>query len=199
MEIKLKPSFGNFAHRLPDGQTVLAAGSDFYRADGSFSGLGLSLQASPLRDQTSPSAEDAEMFYQAIALMKAAPKLLATLEHICEYWNGDRNDDAMHDALTHILEVAGQAIAEATTHPLQDEMEAEQREHEERADAARPVEHDDDRDHLTDDNTDFGDPDPYLYGDEDTGEDCNVEQLQCAADHARDSAIEDRLLAGGAA
>lgn len=37
----------------------------------------------------------------------------------------------------------------------------------------------------------------YLYGDEDTGEDCNVE-LQEAADAAREAATEDRLLGGAA-
>jgi hypothetical protein len=32
------------------------------------------------------------------------------LEHIIEYWNQDRNDEAMHDALWHIIETAEQAL-----------------------------------------------------------------------------------------
>lgn len=32
------------------------------------------------------------------------------LAHIVEYWNRDRNEDAMHDALWHIIETAAQAL-----------------------------------------------------------------------------------------
>ena len=46
-------------------------------------------------------------------LIAAAPELLEALEHIVEYWNRDRNDNAMHDALWHIIETAEQAIAKA--------------------------------------------------------------------------------------
>jgi hypothetical protein len=60
--------------------------------------------------------------------------------------------------------------------------------------------HDDDRDHLTDDNTDFGDDldeaaRAYTVG----ADDIDPETLQGAADAAREAAFEDRLLAGGAA
>ena len=41
------------------------------------------------------------------------------LEHIVEYWNGNRSDGAMWDALQHILETAEQALT-ATTHAEQE-------------------------------------------------------------------------------
>jgi len=46
-------------------------------------------------------------------LLAAAPDLLDALEHIIEYWNRDRNDHAMHDALWHIIETADAAISKA--------------------------------------------------------------------------------------
>lgn len=46
-------------------------------------------------------------------LISASPDMIATLENIVEYWNRDRNDSAMHDALWYIIGVAEQAIAKA--------------------------------------------------------------------------------------
>ncbi|MEX3933316.1 hypothetical protein AB4Y32_16185 [Paraburkholderia phymatum] len=36
--------------------------------------------------------------------------LIEALEHIVEYWNRDRNDAAMHNALWHIIETAESAL-----------------------------------------------------------------------------------------
>lgn len=47
-------------------------------------------------------------------LIAAAPDLLQALEHIREYWNRDRNDQAMSDALWRIIDTADEAIAKAT-------------------------------------------------------------------------------------
>lgn len=47
-------------------------------------------------------------------LVAAAPDMYEALEHIIEYWNRDRNDEAMHDALWHIIETAEKAIKKAT-------------------------------------------------------------------------------------
>ena len=47
-------------------------------------------------------------------LIAAAPELLEALQHIVEYWNRDRDDEAMHNALWHIIETAESAIATAT-------------------------------------------------------------------------------------
>lgn len=47
------------------------------------------------------------------AVRNAAPVMLEALEHIAEYWNRDRNDEAMHNALWHIIETAENAIAVA--------------------------------------------------------------------------------------
>lgn len=47
-------------------------------------------------------------------LIAAAPELLVALEHIKEYWNRDQNEQAMSDALWHIIETADDAIAKAT-------------------------------------------------------------------------------------
>lgn len=47
-------------------------------------------------------------------LIAAAPEMLETLQHIMEYWNGDRNVKAMFDALNHILEQAESVIVKAT-------------------------------------------------------------------------------------
>jgi hypothetical protein len=46
-------------------------------------------------------------------LISAAPELLEALESIAEYWNQDRNDQAMHDACWHAIETARAAIARA--------------------------------------------------------------------------------------
>lgn len=170
IKIELKPRTPSYSVNLEDGGTALVAYANFTRPNGSFSGLGLSLQASPLIECIAPDAADAEMFFRAVALLNAAPKLLEAL-HLA-YGDIQRLPGHTIDMLGRIEA----AIALATTHPL----------------------HDDDRDHLTDDNTDFGDPDPYLYGDEDTGEDTNVELLQGAADAANEAAAEERLLGGAA-
>ncbi len=45
--------------------------------------------------------------YQLKEQLKAKDE---ALEHIIEYWNQDRNDKAMHDALWHIIETAEQAL-----------------------------------------------------------------------------------------
>ncbi|HCK4463466.1 TPA: hypothetical protein N0H24_006107 [Pseudomonas aeruginosa] len=47
-------------------------------------------------------------------LMAAAPEMLGALQHIEEYWNRDSNEQAMTDALWHIIETAQAAIAKAT-------------------------------------------------------------------------------------
>lgn len=47
-------------------------------------------------------------------LIAAAPIMLESLEHILEYWNRDRNDEAMHDALWEIISTADSAIKKAT-------------------------------------------------------------------------------------
>ena len=49
---------------------------------------------------------ESEVLKKALAENK---RLKEDMEHICEYWNGDRNDGAMHDALCHILEIAENA------------------------------------------------------------------------------------------
>ena len=46
-------------------------------------------------------------------LIAAAPEMYQTLENIVEYWNRDRNDKAMHDALWHIIEAAQEALTKA--------------------------------------------------------------------------------------
>lgn len=201
MKIEIKPRFHAFAHCLESGHNILAADADFRRPDGKFAGLGLHIQASCMgTEHVHP--DDAEMFYQAVALLSAAPDLLEALR--VAYSDIQRLPGHTIDMLGRIEA----AIVKATTHPLHNEMAAREIAYEEsqemaRARAAERADrdegHDDDRDHLTDENTDFGDPDPYLYGDEDTGEDTNVELLQGAADAASEAAVEDRLLAGGAA
>jgi hypothetical protein len=55
------------------------------------------------------------------AVRNAAPAMLEALEHIAEYWNRDRNDEAMHNALWHIIETAEQAIALARQTEAQEE------------------------------------------------------------------------------
>lgn len=47
-------------------------------------------------------------------LIAAAPEMLSVLENIIEYWNGDRNDKAMFDALNHIIYEAEEAVKKAT-------------------------------------------------------------------------------------
>lgn len=47
-------------------------------------------------------------------LIAAAPELLEALQHIEEYWNRDSNEQAMTDALWHIIETAQATIAKAT-------------------------------------------------------------------------------------
>ena len=46
-------------------------------------------------------------------LIASAPELLEALKSIAEYWNRDRNDEAMHNALWFIIETATEAIAKA--------------------------------------------------------------------------------------
>lgn len=192
IKIELKPRTPSYSVNLEDGGTALVAYAKFTRPDGSFSGLGLSLQASPLIECIAPDAADAEMFFRAVALLNAAPKLLEALNDVVISW--EKGDDVFGG-----IQRARAAIALATTHPLHDAMEAEQREYELAAESRRPVEHDDDRDHLTDDNTDFGDDldeaaRAYSVG----ADDIDPETLQDAADHARKSAVEERLLGGAA-
>lgn len=178
IKIELQPRTDDYSVKLPDDMgTALVANANFSRPDGSFSGLGLSLQASPLKDCKAPTAIDAEMFFRAVALLNAAPKLL----------------EALHLAYGDIQRLPGHTI------DMLGRIEAEQREYELAAESRRPVEHDDDRDHLTDDNTDFGDDldeaaRAYSVG----ADDIDPETLQDAADHARKSAVEERLLGGAA-
>ena len=44
-------------------------------------------------------------------LIAAAPELLAALQSIAEYWNQDRNDEAMFDACHYAIDTAMDAIA----------------------------------------------------------------------------------------
>ncbi len=59
-------------------------------------------------------AEDVAMSIANARLISAAPELLEALQHIEEYWNRDSNEQAMTDALWHIIETAQAAIAKAT-------------------------------------------------------------------------------------
>ncbi|HCI0210619.1 TPA: hypothetical protein NN553_004483 [Pseudomonas aeruginosa] len=59
-------------------------------------------------------AEDVAMSIANDRLMAAAPEMLGALQHIEEYWNRDSNEQAMTDALWHIIETAQAAIAKAT-------------------------------------------------------------------------------------
>ncbi len=59
-------------------------------------------------------AEDVAMSIANARLMAAAPEMLGALQHIEEYWNRDSNEQAMTDALWHIIETAQAAIAKAT-------------------------------------------------------------------------------------
>ena len=43
-------------------------------------------------------------------LYNTIKELRETLEEILDYWNRDRNDGAMHDALWHIIEISEQAL-----------------------------------------------------------------------------------------
>ncbi len=47
------------------------------------------------------------------SLQQEVERYEETLEHILEYWNKDRNDDAMFGALTHIMDVAAEALTQA--------------------------------------------------------------------------------------
>lgn len=38
---------------------------------------------------------------------------VADMDHALEYWNGNRNDTAMFDALNHILDVIEQSVSKA--------------------------------------------------------------------------------------
>ncbi|MER0953532.1 hypothetical protein AAA616_27255 [Pseudomonas aeruginosa] len=58
--------------------------------------------------------EDVAMSIANARLMAAAPEMLGALQHIEEYWNRDSNEQAMTDALWHIIETAQAAIAKAT-------------------------------------------------------------------------------------
>ncbi|HEJ4644000.1 TPA: hypothetical protein ACWMI6_005978 [Pseudomonas aeruginosa] len=60
---------------------------------------------------SNPADEELEANARLIA---AAPELLEALQHIEEYWNRDSNEQAMTDALWHIIETAQAAIAKAT-------------------------------------------------------------------------------------
>ncbi|HEX8894410.1 MAG TPA: hypothetical protein VF783_13860 [Terriglobales bacterium] len=57
-------------------------------------------------------------------LIAAAPAMLDALEHIVEYWNRDRNDEAMHNALWHIIETAESAISATRMPEVQPEAQA---------------------------------------------------------------------------
>lgn len=132
MEIKLKPRFSNFAFRLDSGNTILAADSDFHREDGKFSGLGMHLQASCIAGANRPHPDDEEMFYRAIALLNAAPKLLEALR--VAYADIQRLPGHTIDMLGRIEA----AVIEATTHPLHDEMVAREIAYEESQEMAPP-------------------------------------------------------------
>lgn len=47
---------------------------------------------------------------RAVELDAEVERLREALEHIAEYWNRNRDDGAMHDALWHIIETAEQAL-----------------------------------------------------------------------------------------
>ena len=46
-------------------------------------------------------------------IIKETNALIYALQHIAEYWNRDQNEQAMNDALWHIIETAEKAIARA--------------------------------------------------------------------------------------
>lgn len=189
---------GSFAAEMSSGRTALCAHGRPFRDDGKFSGVSLNLQASAIHG-TSPDAADAELFYQTVALLRAAPKLLSALEDMLSVFEGEYGAADLN-----CIRAAKEAIAEATTHPLQEQMEADEIAYEESQEMARArAAERSDRDDLDDHDND----NPYLYGDEDTGEDCNVEadadhyDLQRdmeLADHERKAASEERLLGGAA-
>ncbi|MFZ3193730.1 MAG: hypothetical protein WA154_11075 [Moraxellaceae bacterium] len=158
IKIELKPRTADYSVKLPDDMgTALVANANFSRPDGSFSGLGLSLQASPLKDCNAPTAVDAEMFFGALGLVNASHDLLAALRMArgviatalkasAPDWFETEAEVANHTAIKQIDTV----IAKATRRPLHDETSAE------------------------------------------------AERLQDAADHARKSAVEERLIGGAA-
>lgn len=63
------------------------------------------------RDELQASYREAADAAQRLQLER--DELLAALEHIREYWNRDRNEQAMSDALWRIIDTADEAIAKA--------------------------------------------------------------------------------------
>ena len=62
---------------------------------------------------------------QVAAQAAVIEKLRDAFVHIQEYWNGDANEGAMFDALTHIENVAHESLAiptDSTTSPLEIEL-----------------------------------------------------------------------------
>lgn len=57
------------------------------------------------------TTEVTETFMEA--MVKETNELIFALQHISEYWNGDQNEQAMSDALWHIIETAEAAVAKA--------------------------------------------------------------------------------------
>lgn len=214
IKINLVPRSADHSVTLIDDLgTALVAYANFTRTDGSHSGISLGLQASPKIGAIGPDAADTELYFRLFALLNTAPKLLAALQGLLAEHDAvfaGRDDGAQdayynaHPGRAIAYRNARAAIAAATTHPLQEQMEAAEIAYEEsqemaRARRAEAADHDDDRDHLTDDNTDFGDDldeaaRAYSVG----ADDIDPERLQDAADHARKSAIEERLLGGAA-
>ena len=59
---------------------------------------------------------DSSLIVQAFAChrttsLAAQNGLVEAVEHIVEYWNRDQNEDAMSDALWHIIETASDALS----------------------------------------------------------------------------------------
>lgn len=89
-------------------------------------------------------------------------------------------DNDLGDGLAKSRHLIDQMLVADLTAYAADMAEADEAARAQRNDAAfgHGWDHDDDSDDLTDENTD--------YGDEDTGEDCNVELATCAAEFDRD-------------
>lgn len=166
---------GSFVSKLNNGLTVLAASARLFRDDNRFCGVSLNLQASPIHG-TSPDAADADLFYQTVALLRAAPKLLTALEDMLSVFEGEYGSDDLN-----CIREAREAIAEATTHPLQEQMEAAEIAYEESQEMARArAAERSDRDDLDDDDHN------------------DLERAMELADHERKAAKEERLLGGAA-
>lgn len=176
MYIEIKTEAEATEHHLPTGKTCLVAEWRFGRPDDQFSGLSLRLQASYLNDQQRPDEVDADLFRRVATLIPASSELLEALKsakHMLErdFIDGakmaviEKCDAAIAKATSiHACDAVKSAalLAEALGQPavipdgFMDDNPFAEEDHE--VDHG----HDDDRDHLTEENTDFGDDLAYL-------------------------------------